>query len=260
MAKLHEVLIVEQQLKGQAEKTRDELVATFGKKRHLFEEKVSVYHPNGEGEQETREQQSDLQTTVRSELKWITGILSKAVDTSLQVQAACAAPEARADVVLDDGTVILRQVPVLALLELEKRTGEWKKLVEAVPTLDPAKGFSPAPDRGDGVSVAREVVKTRTKKTQRPIVLYDATKEHPAQTQLITEDVVTGRLVEREWSGMITPAEKADMIARAETLQRAVKQARSRANDAPASGWPDGSGKALLDYVFTGANGNGHKK
>ena len=259
MAKLHEVLIVQQQLSGQAETCRKELAqATFPKRRHLFEEKVIVFQPTGEGEKETREQQSDLQSTVAQELRWIQDIMAKAVDAGLQVQDACTNPAARADIVLDDGTVLLQRVPVLGLLELEKRANEWKQLVEAIPTLDPAKGFKPDEARGHGVYVAREVVKTRTKKTKNAIVLFPATKEHPAQTALIDEDVPVGRLVEREWSGLITPTEKADMLARAEALTRAIKQARMRANDAPAENAFAGSANKLMNFVF-GQNGNGAK-
>lgn len=248
MPKLHEVLAVEGQLKGQAQATRVELAATFEKKRHLFEEKVVVFTPFEEAGEPVREQQSDLQSTVHKELEWIKGIWSRMLDTSLQVQDGCT--RARADVVLDDGTVLMRDVPVLALLEMEKRAAELQELVAAVPTLDPAKGFRPDPDRGAHVHRAREIVKTRTKKMQRPIVLYPATAEHAAQTQLISEDVPVGKIAEQEWSGLITPAEKADMLSRAEALRRAIKQARMRANEVEVT-TPNAAGARLIDYVFT---------
>lgn len=247
--KLHELLAVEGQLKGQAEKTRTGLTATFSNKRHLFEEKVTVFTPVAEGGTPKREQQSDIETTVPVELAWIADIWAKALDVSVQVQDACTT--ARADVVLDDGTVLMTAVPVLALLELEKRVGEMKGLAEAIPTLDPAKGFRPDAGRGAGYYMAREVSKNRTAKEQRPLVLYPATPEHPAQTQLITQDVVTGTITEQEWSGLITPAQKAEIITRAEELHRAVKQARVRAAQvAVPKAWADGS--KLLRYVFFG--------
>lgn len=249
MAKLHELLAVEGQLKGQAQATRTELAATFEKKRHLFEEKVTVFQPVEESAEAKREQQSDIQTSVRKELDWIKDIWAKALDVSLQVQEGCTA--ARADVVLDNGMIVMRNAPVLALLELEKRAGEFQELVSAVPTLDPAKGFSLDAQRGSGIYKAREVSKTRTRKAQRPLVLYPATPEHPAQTQLITEDVAVGTVVEQEWSSLITPTEKADMITRAEELRRAIKKARMRANDATAADSLK-FGADLLGYVFTG--------
>lgn len=249
MAKLHELLAVEGQLKGQAEATRTELRNTFDKKRHLFEEKIVTFQPNEENASQVREQQSDLQSKIADELQWIGGIWSKAIDASYQI--AQANTQAFADVVMEDGTTLLSHVPATGLLELEKRAAEIQELVTAIPTLDPAKGFQPDTDRGKNVFRARDVVKMRTKKTSRPIVLYDATKEHPAQTQLINEDVPIGRLTEQEWSGLITPAQKADMLERAEALRRAVKQARQRANDTEVASL-NGTriGRALFGFVF----------
>ena len=124
MAKLHELLAVEGQLKSQAQATRTELAATFKSKRHLFEEKVVTFHPSEENAEPTREQQSDLQSKVRDELRWIAGIWSKAIDASYQV--AQANTRAFADVVLEDGTTLLAAVPATGLLELEKRVAEME--------------------------------------------------------------------------------------------------------------------------------------
>ena len=84
-----------------------------------------------------------IQTTVQKELGWIKGHMAKALDASFQV--AEANTKARADVVLEDdaGTVLLKDVPATALLELEKRAVEIQQLVASIPTLDPAKGFTP---------------------------------------------------------------------------------------------------------------------
>ncbi len=139
-----------------------------------------------------------------------------------------------ADVVLEDDkeTILLKGVPATALLELEKRIAEIHALVAAIPTLDPAKGFVIDVDRPFGTYKAREVEKTRTQKTNQPVVLYDATDKHPAQVQLLQVDVPIGRIQEQEWSGLITPSNKADLIGRAEQVMRAVKRARARANEA----------------------------
>lgn len=250
MAKLHELLAVEGQLKGQAQATRTELAATFSKKRHLFEEKIVTFHPNTEGAPTVTEQQSDLQSKVRDELSWIADIWSKAIDVSFMV--AEANTHAVSDVVLESGAVLLRDVPATALLELEKRGAEIRELIMAIPTLDPAKGFTLDDDRGANVYRAREVAKTRTKKEAKVVVLYPATTEHPAQVQMISEDVPVGRIVEREWSGLITPAEKGRLIERAEEFARAVKTARQRANEAVVAvdSQNDEVGKAIFGFVF----------
>lgn len=246
MAKLHELLAADSTAKAQSDKCRSDLLNTFEKKRHLFGEKNVTFQPSEEGALAVTEDQSDLQTTVRSELKWLAEIWARSLDVDYQI--AESNMEARADVVMDDGSTLLRDVPATALLELEKRAGEMHALVSAIPTLDPAKGFRLDADKGAGIYRSREVNKTRTKKMQKPLVLYPATPEHPAQTQLITEDVSIGTIREQEWSGLLTPADKADMLSRAEALRRALKQARSRANEAAAVG--DRVGDLLLAYVF----------
>jgi hypothetical protein len=248
MAKLHELLAVDGNLKSQAEKLRSDLEATFEKKRHLFEEKRITFQPSAEGAPATTEAQSDLQTTVRGELEWIAKTLTKAIDVSHAINVGNT--QAVADVRMDDGLTILAGVPATTLLELEKRLKEIFTLVNAVPTLDPAKGFQPAPDRGAGIYKAREEVKTRTAKQQRPLVLYPATPEHPAQTQIISEDVPIGRLHVLEFSSMVTPAEKAALLERIENLTRAVKSARARANETEVDVTGNRIGAKLMQYIL----------
>jgi len=249
--KLHELLAVETSLKQQAEKCRSDQANTFEKKRHLFEEKHVVFKPDAEGAVPQDEAQSSLQTTVAKELAWIQGHLTKALDASLQV--AEANTRAKADIVLDDdaGTLLAKDVPATALLELEKRCTEIQQLIAAIPTLDPAKGFVADAQRGPDIYKAREVIRIRTQKQSKPIVLYDATPEHPAQTQLLALDVPVGKVEEKEWSSLITPAEKAELLDRIETLTRAVRRARSRANDVEVD-LNKKIGKQLLGFVFSG--------
>ena len=246
--KLHELLAVETGFENQANKTRTDLVNTFDKKRHLFEEKRTVFTPLGEG-QTVVENQSDIQSTVAKEIAWLQPFLAKALDASYQV--AQANTIAKADVVLEDeaGTTLLTGIPATSLLELEKRLVELAALVAAIPTLDPAKGFSPDPQRGEGYFQARQVRKTRSKKEKVVLIKYEATKEHPAQTELIDKDLPVGTIEEQEWSGLMTPAQKSDLINRVEIVYRAVRRARSRANEAEINQNAK-IGAKLLGYIF----------
>lgn len=248
MAKLHELLAAVGPATDQATKVVGELSTTFDKKRHLFTKKLVTFTPLGEGAIPVTEEQAEMNSTVRKELDWLRPHWSRALDAQFQVN--CSNLAAKADVILDDGTVLFKDVPATALLELEKRATEFRTFVAGIPTLDPAKGFTPDDDQGDGIYRAREDKRKRTKKDVRVVVLYPATDKHPAQTQLLNEDVVTGDIVTQEWSGLITPAEKADMLTRAEELARAFKTARARANDSVAS--DKKVGDRLLGYVFSG--------
>ena len=253
--KLAELLAVEQQLKLQAATTLNELKHTFEKKRHLFEAKKKTFTPIEDGAQPTVEEESTIQSTVRQELKWIADIWTKPLDTMVQVEETNT--KARADVTLDDGTVLLASVPATALMQLEKRAGDILGLLKSIPTLDPAKGFTLDATSGKGHYVAREVPKNRTKKVQQPLVKYHATEQHPAQVEVISVDVTAGRLLEQEWSGLITPAEKGELIERAEEVQRAIKQALSRANQTEVSTATTVASKLFGYIVNNGSNGNG---
>jgi hypothetical protein len=244
--KLHEFLGAQKQVFGQAEKVRTDLLATFDKRKHLFGEGLKQFQPDGEDKKPVIEAQSTLQTTIPQELRWMQPIIAKALDSEATIDQGNTV--AKADVVLDDDSVLLRDVPATQLLQLDKRLGELHQFVTAIPTLDPAKGFTRAKDRGVGVYQAREVTKRRTSKEQTPLVLAPATEKHPAQVQLITKDVEIGTIIEQEWSGLLTPATKAKVLERLEELRRAVKQARARANDVIVE--EQHIGDKLLGYVF----------
>lgn len=249
-SKLHELLAVESQLKGQAETTRKELAHTFDKKRHLFEEKRITSRPLDEKGEAKVESQSDIQTNVADELDWIAGIWGKALDVSFYVAEANTG--ARADVVLEDGTVLFSQIPATALLELEKRCGEVQELIKVVPTLDPAKAFAIDPDRAEGIYKAREVRRQRTEKVFAPVVMAPATDKHPAQVKELFKDVPVAEVIEQEWSGMVTPKTKGEMMERVEELRRAVKTARQRANEQEQEVGTAPISTKLFGYVLKG--------
>lgn len=248
MSKLHEILAISSSLEGQAEKVTSELRDTFTKKHHLFGCKITSFESTDENIPSMVEEQSDLQTTVTNELKWIQPFITKAIDTGHQIN--CANQKAQAAVILDDGSTLTPEIPATTLLELEKRLAKLQLLLTSVPTLDPAKGFTKDLSRGSDVFVARETTKTRTAKRNRVITLAPATEHHPAQTQLVAEDHPVGLIKTKEWSGMITPSQKAEMLGRVEQLLRAVKRARSRANDVEVDTDTNRIGVKLLNFIL----------
>lgn len=246
MSKLYELLAVERDLNGQIDKTRGDLEATFHKKPHLFSKKQVTFQPAGENLPSVTEEQSEIATSVTKELDWMTGLWSKAIDVGFQV---CDANQrAVADVEVDEQT-IARGVPATALLQLEHRLTELQKLLTAIPTLDSAKNFKIDESLGPDVYKAREVQTKRTEKQQIPLELAKATDKHAAQVQLISKDVVVGTLTIQEWSAMITPADKADLLVRCEALKRAVKSALSRANAVEIDKTKT-IAKTMFDYVL----------
>lgn len=252
MAKLHELLAADASLKGQAQKMRLDLQNTLEKKRHLFAQKLSTFTPLAEGAATETREQSDIQTTVKKEVSWLSGILVKAMDSSYAIDVANT--QAKADITLEDGSVLASGVPATALLQVEKRLKEVSEFIQSIPTLDPAKGFAEDNSMGEGIYKARDVVKSSTSKVSEPLVLAPATDKHAAQVQLVTKDVKIGTILEQEWSSLITPALKAELLERAESLYRAVVQARSRANDSVVDVKSSKIGNSLLDFVFKPLN------
>jgi len=256
MAKLHELLAVDANLRNQAEVTRKELTSTFVKKSHHFTKKVVTYKPLAEGQPEKTESQLDIQTSIEEELKWIGEKLAKAMDVGFQIDVANT--QAKADIILENGTTLMGDVPATALLQLEHRLNDVMELVKHIPTLDPAKGFGQKPDPTEvpGTYKAREEVRTRTEKIVKPVVMYPATDKHPAQVQAISVDEVIGYLTTQEWSSLIHSSTKGKILDRVEELIRAVKKARSRANDLEVNTKGVAIGALLLDYAFAPVKGN----
>jgi len=251
MSKLHELLAIENDTRAQAEATRKDLENTFDKKGHHFTKKVVTFKSNSDGVPDKVESQLNLQTTVASELKWISEKIGKAIDTGHQVDVANTT--AKADVTLDSGDVLLKDLPATSLLRLEHRLTEVRSLVHSIPTLDPAKGFEPDPKEGEGIYRARNDERQRTEKQFSFQVMVPATDKHPAQVKELMLDKPIGTILTQEWSSLITVSDKGRMLDRIEELLRAVKKARARANDMKIDDAKDKIGAKVLDYVFKGS-------
>jgi hypothetical protein len=126
------------------------------------------------------------------------------------------------------GVVILAAVPVTVLLYLQKQMDDLHTFIGNVPTLDPAERWTLNAQTGTFTTEAIRTV--RTKKIQRPIVMYDATERHPAQTQLITEDITAGHWNTTKTATTMASTERQVLLDRIEEIQDALKVAREEAN------------------------------
>ena len=159
--------------------------------------------------------------------------------------------KARADVLVN-GEVFLEQVPVTYCLFLEKELTDLQTFVTKMVELDPAQNWTFDPNSGQYRSNSTKTHKT--KKLQKPIVLYphtdgrDGAPGHPAQTQLITEDVVIGHWTTTHFSGAIPRPKKRKLLERITELHDAVKFAREQANSLEAE--QPKVGKKILEHIF----------
>ncbi len=135
--------------------------------------------------------------------------------------------QAKADIVVD-GTTILREVPVSYLLFLEKQLADIKTFISTLPILDTSESW--VYDGQQECFATEPKYTTKTKKIVKPVVLYEATKEHPAQVKESSEDVPEGTWRTVKFSGAISQARQNELLRRVDKLMQEVIFAREQAN------------------------------
>jgi hypothetical protein len=240
--KLNQVIAIEKGIKSRVygEITEMHKVA---QKPVLFAGFSKTYRKIDESGEEYPPEQQRVQLRAEELLNRAAGLLTELFDvTATKDYANC---DAVADVTID-GQVVLKDAPVSFLLFVEKQINDIRTFVEKLPTLDESDDWS----RDDNTSLFKTspIATHRTKKVQKPIVLYPATDHHPAQTQLVTEDILAGHWDTVKHSGAIPVPKKKVLLERIEKLSKAVKFAREAANGIEAR--PVNPGKQIFDYLL----------
>lgn len=138
---------------------------------------------------------------------------------------------ANADVILPDGTILLKNVPVSHLLWLEKYFGEWRKYISVLPVLNPTKRWTLA---DSNIYESTPEVKGSTAKKVIPLVLHPGTDKHAPNVQPIEETLPTGHYTSVALSGAIYPSRKRELLDRFDMVINAFRDAAARANHSPA--------------------------
>lgn len=243
MPALHHVLAIAKGMKSQEYSD----LTTYHKlcqKTELFHGFTKTYERLDEAGEELPSERKKVQYTAEGVIKEVRA--KKAEYLIVEARREWTDCVARADIVLN-GSVLVAHVPVTYLLFLEKQLVDLRTFVEKLPTLDTAEDW--ALDGNSGLHKTPVTKTHRTKKVEQPIVLYDATKEHPAQTQLITKDVLAGYWYNVKESGALPVPQQAAMLERVEALLHAVKQARETANSTEVVEPPEVA-RALLGHIF----------
>lgn len=242
MSKLNQVLAIEKGTKSRNQSTITKLYHQLQKKT-LFSGLSKVYSPLNEDGPVFPPERQKVQLTVGETLKVAKSSLEELLNVTAQKdEANC---NARANVLIN-GKILLEDVPVTYLLFLEKQLVDIKALVEKLPTLDTSEDWHY--DEAASVWKSEPMETTRTQKVQEPLVLYPATPEHPAQTQLVTRDVIIGKWTTVKQSGAIPADKKTELLERVFKLLKAVKFAREEANSAEVVKLSNGS--VIMDYLL----------
>jgi len=232
MAKQHELLAVEGARKGAFEKVLQETGHNFNQRQDLFKGHERTYQPfNDEDSKEAGvADRQAMETTVPQRLDYLGEYLVAYVDTVYQKELTN--QQAKADLVYE-GETLATGLPVTFLLNLESTLARMRDTLNSTPTHQTGVGWVPdTTHTHKGVLKSQNPEETfKTRKVIKPFELSPATKEHKAQVEKLTEDINVGKFHKQLWSGMITSAQKSDMLARVDKLIEAVRTARCRANE-----------------------------
>jgi len=245
MSKLHELLAVEGDLEGTYRKIIEETTTTFSKKPDHFFGFVRTLEWFTEGMPDHPAEHKAMDTTVVDKLAYQEKHLVRYLDAVLQKEATN--QKAVADLIVN-GRAIAENVPATFLLGLESKLKHIRSSYQAIPTLPPGVEWTPDDQKGENIFKRvhpEEQYKTKTEIV--PQILYEATKEHPAQVEKISETKNVGLFSRNVWSGMLTPAQKSHVLSRIDILVRATKKARQRANATEVEKCH--IGKELFDFI-----------
>jgi len=242
MAKLNQVIAIEKGVKSRVYGRLTELHKLL-QKPGLFNGFSKQYEKRDEEGEDLPPERQRVQMTVSNVLMDIAAQTTELLDVTARKDWT----NTRAFGRVMDGDRVLFEAPVTYLLFLEKQLSDLRTMIGELPVLDEAEDW--AQDANSGLARTPELRTHRTKKVQKPIVLYHATQEHPAQTQLVTEDIIAGYWKLTKLSGAMAKPERDRLLGRIETLFKAVKQAREEANNVDVIE-PPAVGDIMFDYLM----------
>jgi hypothetical protein len=241
--KLNQIIAVEKGIKSKSYADITEM-HKINQKPELFSGFDKKYQPKDDQDESLPPESKRVQFTTDYVLKSLERTASELMNITARKDWTNMVSKADIKV---DGKTILASVPITYLLFLEKQLTDYHTFAKNLPVLDHAEDWKK--DVNSGLYKTEPVSTHRTKKVVRPLVLYPATPEHPAQTQLISEDVIAGFWNLVKFSGAISKPAKEELIQRVEILLRSVKEAREEANAIDEVTSPD-VGSVIFEYLL----------
>ena len=239
--KLHEAIALRKGEIGRNQARLTEVYKAF-QKPVIYGGFVKSYEPTEAMGEQLPSETKRVQRTVAQDLGAVqTSLLSLWDGVAAVEYGNCSA---KGDIEVD-GQTIIQDVPVTTLLFLETQLTNLRTTLDAIPTLSPDHVWTK--DENDGLFKTDTVQTHRNVKHTRPIVLYDATEKHPAQTQLIEEPKLAGYWNAVQHSGACPAVRKVILTTRVEKLLDAVKGARARANGSVA---PVINMAPIINFIF----------
>lgn len=242
MPKLCQILAIEQQTKKNSAEQITEVYQLL-QKDPLLAGISRTYKPLAEDGERFPAESNQVQLRVPHALDRVAGVMTPLYDiVAIRDQANSSA---RANVEVD-GVTVLKDVPAVTLLFLEKQLTDLHTVICKLPELPQTETWTF--DANADCYTTAPVETAKSKKIAKPFVKYEATKEHPAQVDVVTEDVLVGYWTTVKFSGALPKDRKRELRERCEKLLGAVKFAREQANqvDAPKVSL----GKEVFSFLF----------
>jgi hypothetical protein len=245
--RLNQIIAIEKGLK-----TKD--YGDFSKLHKLVQSSEGIkgisrlYQKRDEDGADYPSEKKEVQVRVKDIIRDVTPKIQEIFDVTATKDFANT--KAKADIVIDADTdnpqTLIKDVPVSYLLWVEKQLNDIYTFVSKLPTLPTQENWTWDDNKG---CYRTDVSKTiKTKKTVKPIVMYEATEHHPAQVEKVSEDIPIGHYDVTHFSGALPVQEVENMKDRVKKLQIAVKFAREQANNTEAP--KQRIGEKILGYVF----------
>jgi hypothetical protein len=244
---LHQLLAVETDLKNKERIIIEEAITTFSKKPDHFDGFRKEFKQDRADAAGVPPEGKEMVTTVGKKLDYVKKDIIKAIDAQVSKEETNSGGEAKAELEISGKTHVLSATSLLALVHhLEMIRAMYK----SIPTLDPSKKWNQDKDAGKGIRISEPIHVYKTEKRAKPIVLHPPTKEHPAQTQMVHEDIQVGKYETIYKTGKLAPSDKADLINKVEDLIVKVKKARAKANQVEVKN--TNIGKEIFAYINEG--------
>lgn len=242
--RLSQVIAIEKQIKSKVNSEGAELHKA-NQKPDLFNGMSRTYEKKDEEGEDLPGEQKLVQQRAPENLQRWTSIWTELLDVVATKDWGNAGMTA--DLVVE-GETLLEQVPVTYLIWLEKQLDDFRTFVGKLPVLDPGKSWRH--EESSGLYVTEPVRTARHKKVPRVLLKVEATEHHPAQADVVHDDVLVGYWSNVSTSGAMPDSRRRQLLDRVDALKKAVKQAREEANSNKVDELQ--IGKKVADWILKG--------
>lgn len=224
--RLSQVIAVEKQVKTKVNSEGSELHKS-NQKPDLFNGMSRTYEKKDEEGEDLPGEQKLVQQRASENLDLWSKLWTELLDVvATKDWGNCGA---RADLVVE-GEKVVEDVPVTYLIWLEKQLDDFRAFVDKLPVLDPSKSWRH--EASSGLYVTDAIRTARHKKVARVLLKVEATEHHPAQAEVIYDDVLVGYWSNISTSGALPESRRRQLLERTDAMRKALKQAREEANSA----------------------------